>query len=130
MIVVDTSAWIEFTRASGSRVHLALRELVDQGQELAVPDAVRLEVLAGARDETQLAALQSMLARFTHVPASSPHDHDVAAGLFRSARATGETVRSLVDCLIAAMAIRLDVPLLAQDRDFEVLATVSALRLT
>jgi predicted nucleic acid-binding protein len=86
-------------------------------------------MLAGARDQPQLAALQSMLAGFTHVAASSPHDHDVAAGLFRSARATGKTVRSLIDCLIAAMAVRLEVPVLAQDRDFEVLASVSALRL-
>ncbi len=129
MTAVDTSAWIEFTRGTGSRAHLALRALVEQGAEIAVPDAVRMEVLAGARDAAQLAALHSLLARFTHVPASSPHDHDAAADLYRRARATGRTVRSVVDCLVAAVAIRLDVPLLAQDHDFEVLAAVSPLRL-
>lgn len=129
MIVVDTSAWVEFTRGTGSPAHLALRALVEQGEEVAVLDVVRMEFLAGARDASQLGAFHALLARFTHVPASSPHDHEVAAELYRKARATGETVRNLVDCLVAATAIRLDVPLLAQDRDFEVLASVSPLRL-
>ena len=129
MIVVDTSAWIEYDRATGSPTHLALRAAVDSGAEIGVPDVVRMEILAGARTLPDLHALQALLARFVHVPASSPHDHDVAADLYRSARAIGESIRSLNDCLIAAMAIRVDAPLLARDRDFEVLAKVAALRL-
>lgn len=38
-------------------------------------------------------------------------------------------MRSLLDCLIAAIALRLDAPLLARDRDFEALATISSLRM-
>jgi predicted nucleic acid-binding protein len=52
-----------------------------------------------------------------------------AATLLRSARSTGRTPRSLLDCLIAAVAIRHDLPLLAADRDFEAIAAVSSLRL-
>lgn len=129
MIVVDTSAWIEFDRGTESPAHLALRAAIEGGTEIGVPDVVRMEILSGARSQADLLSLQSLLARFVHVACSSPHDHDVAANLFRSARAVGQSVRSLNDCLIAAMALRLDVPLLARDRDFEVLASVSALRL-
>ena len=49
--------------------------------------------------------------------------------LYRATRRSGQTVRSLIDCLVAAVALRVDAPVLARDRDFEILAGVSRLRL-
>jgi predicted nucleic acid-binding protein len=40
----------------------------------------------------------------------------------------GETVRKVDDCLIAAVAIRNDVAVLHDDRDFDVLARHTTLR--
>jgi len=63
--------------------------------------------------------------------ASTPSDADVfleAAGLYRAARRAGLTVRSGVDCLIAACALRHDATVLHQDRDFDALARVSPLK--
>jgi predicted nucleic acid-binding protein len=51
-----------------------------------------------------------------------------AANLFRLAQRAGLTIRSSVDCLIAACAIRNNLEVLHRDRDFEALARVSALR--
>jgi predicted nucleic acid-binding protein len=51
-----------------------------------------------------------------------------AVDLYGQARRRGLTVRSSVDCLIAACAIRHDLELLHRDRDFPALAKVSALR--
>jgi predicted nucleic acid-binding protein len=51
MILVDTSAWIEFLRATGSPAHLRVRAALESGLELASTDAVLMELLAGARDE-------------------------------------------------------------------------------
>jgi predicted nucleic acid-binding protein len=51
-----------------------------------------------------------------------------AADLFRSARRAGVTVRSSVDCLIAACAIRHQIEVLHIDRDFAGLARLSSLR--
>lgn len=51
-----------------------------------------------------------------------------AAQLYRTCRAAGYTIRSAHDCLIAACAIRNDVPLLHADIDFDHIARVSALR--
>jgi predicted nucleic acid-binding protein len=128
-MVVDTSAWVEYLRATGSRTDVALTQAVRQGLPIAVPDIVRLELLAGAGGDEQARDLQRLLARFTALPAASPADHEVAAALYRSARRSGKTVRSLLDCLVAAAALRTDAPVLARDRDFEVLAGVSSLRL-
>jgi len=51
-----------------------------------------------------------------------------AAQLYRLARRQGITVRSSVDCLIAATALRHDLAVLHHDRDFPLLARVSPLR--
>lgn len=125
MIVIDTSAWVEYLQDTGSTHHRAVRELGVTG-DFAVPDVVRLELLAGARDESSAVAIARMLARGT-AAGGSLLDHDLAAELYRRARANGRTVRSLIDCVIAATCLRLDLPLLARDRDFAALAAVSDL---
>ena len=55
-------------------------------------------------------------------------DYDDAAALYRRCRQQGETVRRLIDCLIASAAIRTDVPILHHDADFDVLARHTELR--
>ena len=119
MILVDTSAWIEFLRNTGSTVC----NLVDEAlaSEIAVCDVVRMEVLAGARDESHLLGLRRLLARAVALPTLTA-DYEDAAALYRRCRRQGETVRRLIDCLIAASAIRAGAPILHNDSDFDVLA--------
>jgi predicted nucleic acid-binding protein len=58
-----------------------------------------------------------------------PVDYDEAAALYRSCRRAGRTVRKLIDCLIAAVAIRTETPLLHADGDFSTLAQHTPLRI-
>ena len=125
MILIDTSAWVEFLRDTGSPVCDRVDALL--GDDIAVSDAVRMEVLAGARDEQHLAALRGLLARAS-VVSTTPADYEDAAALYRSCRRGGETVRRILDCLIASVAIRAAVPVLHADADFDVLARHTALR--
>ena len=118
MILVDTSAWIEFLRDTGSAACERVETLLDA--EIATCDAVRMEVLAGARDERHLQSLRGLLARAVLIP-TSPRDYDNAAALYRQCRREGETVRKSIDCLIAAVAIGAEVPILHNDADFDVL---------
>ncbi len=126
MILADTSAWVEFLRDTGSPICTRVDELLDG--EMATCDPIRMEVLAGARDENHLDDLRRLLARASVVDAV-PGDYDHAAALYRTCRRRGETVRKLIDCLIAAIAVRADVPVLQADSDFEVLARHSSLQL-
>ena len=103
MVLIETSAWVEFLRDTDSTVCRRVDELLDG--EIAVCDAIRMEVLAGARDGLHLQALRRLLARATVLPTDSAH-FEQAAALFRRCRPEGETVRRLSDCLIAAVAIR------------------------
>ncbi len=125
MILIDTSAWIEFLRDTGTPAC----ETVDQllGGDMAVCDAVVMEVLAGARNERHLGDLRGLLARATLVSVT-PQDYDEAAGLYRACRRKGATVRKLIDCLIAAVAIQSDLPVLHVDTDFVALERHTPLR--
>lgn len=125
MIVVDTSAWIEFLRDTGSAVCTRVDELL--AGNIATCDPVRMEVLAGARDAEHLGDLRRLLARAAVLP-TTPVDYERAAGLYRTCRRNGETVRRLIDCLIAAVTVRAGASLLHADADFEVLARHTPLR--
>jgi hypothetical protein len=87
-----------------------------------------MEVLAGARDQEHLQQLRQLLARATMLPTESI-DYDTAAALYRSCRGQGKTVRKLIDCLIAAVAIRAKVPVLHVDAEFTTIAAVTELRI-
>ena len=118
MILVDTSAWVEFLRDTGSPACVRVDELL--ADEIATCHPVRMEVLAGARDERHLRDLRGLLARASLLP-TLPTDYEDAAALYRTCRRGGETARKLIDCLIAAHALRTQLPVLHADTDFDVL---------
>jgi predicted nucleic acid-binding protein len=119
MTLIDTSAWVEFLRDTRSPVCDEVDRLL--GSDIGVTDPVLMEVLSGARDEQHLRDLRGLLARCRMLRCDAT-DFDLGAALLRRCRRGGETVRHLIDCLIAAVAIRNDVPILHADGDFDVLA--------
>lgn len=128
MILADTSAWVEYLRATGSPVHLRLRKLIADEGELATTEVVMMELLAGEPSPEGLTQLRRLLGRFEVLPVEGLADYEAAAELYRRCRAGGETVRSLTDCLIAAVAVRSGATLLHRDQDFEVIARHTPLR--
>lgn len=125
MILIDTSAWVEFLRDTGSPVCREVDTLLEA--DIATCDAVRMEVLAGARGERHADQLRRLLARAVTLP-TAPADYDAAAMLYRTCRQHGETVRRMVDCLIAAVALGEGAAVLHADDDFHVLARHTGLR--
>lgn len=128
-MIADTSAWVEFLRGTGSNVHRRLRAEIESEAELYVPELVVMEILVGAADDRMARRLRTMLHSFEVVPVAPLVDGELAATLQRRCRAAGRAVRSMVDCIIAATALRLEQPVLHLDRDFELLASVSDLDL-
>lgn len=130
MILLDTSACIEYLRSTGSVVEVALCALHDgpQFHELALCGPVVMELRMGAQSDRALSELNAWMMDLRYVPIEDRADFLEAARLYREARARGVTVRKPIDCLIAALAIRQDASLLHLDRDFDHLAKVSPLR--
>ncbi|MGH9156376.1 MAG: type II toxin-antitoxin system VapC family toxin [Acidimicrobiales bacterium] len=118
MILIDSSAWIEFLRDTATPACVAVDRLLVTG--FATCDPIRMEILAGARDERHLDQLRRLLARGSMLQAR-PADYEEAAALYRSCRRGGETVRRMIDCLIAAVALRSGARVLHADADFDVL---------
>ncbi|WP_158548019.1 type II toxin-antitoxin system VapC family toxin [Desertihabitans brevis] len=127
-MIVDTSVWIEFLRPGPSTAGDHLEHMIRTGDRIVVTETVLLELLSGPTNEADAAARRRMLEAFELEPAVPVVDSLRAAALQRTCRRAGDTVRSLGDCLVAATAIRLDVPVLHRDRDFEVLAVHCGLR--
>lgn len=129
MILVDTSAWVEFDRATGSAVDRALTDLIARTDEVAVTEPVVMEVLAGARSDRRESDLRRLLDRFDLLRFDPVVHFDGAVRIYRTCRSAGVTPRGMVDCMIAAVAVAAGVPLLAHDRDLVAMAQVVDLRL-
>ncbi|HXQ58299.1 MAG TPA: PIN domain nuclease [Actinomycetes bacterium] len=128
MILADTSAWVEYLRATGSPVHLRLRRLIADEGDLVTTEVVMMELLAGETTPEGVARLRRLLGRFDLLAVEGLADYEAAAELHRRCRAGGETVRNLTDCLIAAVAGRHGAALLHRDQDFDVIARHTRLR--
>lgn len=129
MILVDTSAWIEYDRATESAVDRRLTQAIEHRETLATVGFVELELLAGARDEKQARDVERLFAMCRFLPLDEAADYETAATLYRACRLGGETVRRVQDCLIAAVAIRTGAELLHCDAGFEVIARHAPLAL-
>jgi hypothetical protein len=126
VILVDTSVWIEVFRA---RRPFDLESILDFDDVVTCLPIIQ-EVLQGFRDERAYRAARE--AMFSLPIVESPIGADIyteAIDLYRNARRSGLTIRSSVDCLIAACAIRHDLELLHRDRNYTALADISSLRL-
>jgi predicted nucleic acid-binding protein len=129
VILADTSAWVEYDRATGSPVDRRLTDLIGSDGPVAVTEPVIMEVLAGARSEEREAQLRRLMLRFDLLGVEPAADFEAAARIYRRCRRAGVTPRGLVDCLIAAVALREHATLLAADADLHRVARVVGLAL-
>jgi predicted nucleic acid-binding protein len=129
VILADTSAWVEFDRATGSPVDVRLAELIRNDDELAVTEPVVCEVTAGARTDEREAALRRLLGRCQLLPFDSVADFNGAVRIYRHCRQAGITPRGLLDCMIAAVALRCGAVVLAHDAGMARIADVMPLHL-
>ena len=129
MILVDTSAWVEFDRATDSAADRRIAELIAADGPLAVTEPVAMEVLAGARSDAREADLRSLLLRFTWLPFDAVADFDAAMRIYRRCRRVGVTPRGMVDCMIMAVAHRRGATVLSWDVDIDRVARVIGVEL-
>lgn len=124
MILADTSAWVEYDRATGSPVDARLTDLITTDGPLMVTEPVIMEVLAGARNNVREDQLRRLLLRAGRLPFDAATDFDAATKIYRRCRRVGVTPRGMMDCMIAAVAWRRRAALLSQDVDLDRVAQV------
>jgi predicted nucleic acid-binding protein len=126
-VIADTSVWIDFfADRSTWQVELLAREVEDE-QPVGLTDVIYTELLQGFTNESDMLGAERQLLNFDILRLEGLDDFRNAAMLYRAARREGLTIRRTTDCLIAAVCIREDRPLLHNDLDFTHLALVSPL---
>ena len=130
--LIDSSAWIEFFRQTGSPANGWLRALIgDEASSLLGCPPVRMELAFDPHDLRR----HRTLAVYDGFPSAGvdADDFSTTADIYRSMRASGHPPRSITDCLIAAIGLRVAATVVHNDVDFERIAAavpdLSVLRL-
>ena len=129
VILADTSAWVEFDRATGGAVDRRLTEIITTSEPLGGTQPVIMELTAGARNDERERDLRRLLGRFDLLTFDDVIDFEAAVGIHRTGRREEVTPRGMVDCMIAAIALRHGATLLAQDCDLTCVAAVMGIPL-
>jgi predicted nucleic acid-binding protein len=127
--LVDTSAWVEFLRHTGSETNLRVRSMLAADEPMATTDVVIMELLCGAPTSERKRKIWAFMNRCSMLLARPLFEYEIAAELYTRCRQVGFTPANTNDLLVASVAIGKKVPLLAADVDFERIAAVSSLRL-
>jgi predicted nucleic acid-binding protein len=129
VLVVDSSVWIDFFNNADHPAVDMLDQMLDHGEvRIVVPDLVLFEVLRGFREEQNHRQAKRMLEGLHIENTGGAALALVAAQHYRNLRASGFTVRSGIDVLIAAFCIENDYALLHRDRDFHAFEQYRGLR--
>lgn len=128
MILIDTSAFIEFLNRTGSSFDKEIEYLINNDEELAFADITITEILQGIKDDKDFNEIKSSLMAFPIYSLKSTDSYIAAAALYRKCRKNGLTIRSTIDLLIAQIALEHDLVLMHNDKDFQSIAGLSRLK--
>ena len=117
MVLVDTTAWIDFFSANPYPHVKTLENLITNQEDICLCGIILTEVLQGIRKDSEFNRTQDLFDNLVFLPMQ----YSVflrSAEIYRDLRRKGITIRKPVDCMIAAVAIGNDIPLLHNDKDF------------
>ena len=120
-ILPDTSAWINFFRSTSEPVSVKLRRLIEVEADLCLCGPVLTEILQGLGNNKERTRIEGILETPDYL--ETPREvFTQAAAIYRGCRDKGFTIRSTLDCIIAATAIHHDAHVLHKDRDYDAIA--------
>jgi predicted nucleic acid-binding protein len=120
MLLVDTTVWIEAFSDRGSSAKTVLEKAISDNQ-VVVGDLILVELLQGVKPGPKLRLVTAAMNSFPIVTLCGPDIATIAASNYRALRAVGITVRGTIDVIIATWCVQNRVPLLHNDRDFDVM---------
>ncbi|TFG61152.1 MAG: PIN domain nuclease [Deltaproteobacteria bacterium] len=128
IILADTSVWIDFFAGRDTTQTRFFKEAIRKSDDVALTELVLAEILQGIPSDAGFAKLRKVLSSFRRLRPASEETYVRAAGLYRTGRKRGVTIRSLIDCLIAAIAMEHGASVLHRDRDYERISEYSPLK--
>jgi len=128
IVLIDTSVWINYFKAIETRASLYLRNNLSN-MIIATCPVILQEILQGVVSDKEFNKVSSYFNTLFPLTGNSYDFAYEAAQLYRELRKNGITIKKPNDCLIATYAIYFNVPLLQDDKDFQLIASYSKLKL-
>ena len=118
MILVDTTVWIDFFKASSLHHVGILENLILNREDICICGIILSEVLQGIRKDSEYTKTRELFEELIILPMHNSTFFK-SAEIYRALRRKGITIRKPLDCMIASVAIENEIPLLHNDRDFD-----------
>jgi predicted nucleic acid-binding protein len=128
MVIVDTSVWVDLLKGRETGAVTRLEALLADEKDIFTTGLIIQEVLSGIKTGKEREAVRADLGHFLMIMPTL-QTHLEAVNLFDRCRKAGYTIRSLIDCLIAALALEYDLEVLESDRDYQHIANAFPLRI-
>lgn len=101
------------------------RLLTTEADRVVICEPIAMEILAGALDDDRHANFERLVDGLRSLRVDDAVDFRSVAAIYRKARRAGQAIRSVNDCLIAAVSIRHGASIIHRDADFEVIARIT-----
>ena len=128
MILVDTSAWIDFLNGADSKERHALHRLIEKEEDISITEIILTEILQGIREDENFKRVKDYLLEFPIHKPKGIETYLKAADIYRDCRKKGKTVKKTVDCIIAAICIENNLTLFHKDSDFDIMEECAGLK--
>jgi predicted nucleic acid-binding protein len=127
MVIVDTTVWIDFFKGRETDQVGKLEKLLSEETDAFTTGLIVQEVLSGIKRKRERERVRKEFAHFIVVMPTFD-THIQAAEIFDVCQKKGYTIRSVIDCLIAALALEYDLTILESDRDYGYISAVVPLK--
>lgn len=127
MFIVDTSVWIDFLQGRETKEVQDLESLLSQEKDVFITGIIVQEILTGIKEKKDRTKVRKELEHFILINPTL-ETHIQAAEIFDACKKKGITIRSVIDCLIAALTIEYDLTLLEKDKDYIYMSKVIPLK--
>jgi predicted nucleic acid-binding protein len=128
MILVDTSVWIDFFRGENTPERWRLHELIEDEEEISISDIILAEILQGIKEDKKILSTRNYLLEFPIYEPKGVSTYIEAARIFRLCGKKGKTIRSTIDCIIAAVCLENNLSILHKDKDYNVIRECAGLK--
>lgn len=127
MILVDTSVFIDFFNGKNSKLSELLIKSIETSEDICTCGLIMTEILQGIRSDKEYDRIRNILSGLLYLPITK-NIFIHASSIYRDIRKHGKTIRSPIDCIIAAICIEHEIELLHNDKDFDNIAQYTSLR--
>ena len=128
MILVDTSAWVEYFRNGVPSIVRKVEECLRE-EDVAIGDLIYCEIMQGIYSESQRKEVEELLLALPRFEMVGFEIANKSAANYRLLRSKGITIRKTIDVMIGTFCVEHDLPLIHHDRDFDLMAKSLGLKI-